>query len=100
LFAFVVIVALLKQMHHFIKSKFLNATRMTSDLLSKAIKQAALLPIEIQDELAEQLLRDIQSELRWQETLDLPQPKLDMLAEKALQASREGNTLKIGLDEL
>ncbi len=73
---------------------------MTSDLLSKAIKQAALLPLEIQDELAEQLLRDIESELRWQKTLDMPQPKLDVLAERALEASREGNTLNIGLDEL
>lgn len=37
-----------------------------TDLLSKAIKRIEVLPPELQDELAEQLLEDIESELKWQ----------------------------------
>ena len=69
-------------------------------LLSKAMKRLEALPQSLQDEIAEQLLQDITSELTWQKTLAMPQPKLEKLADKALRESREGKTKKIGFDEL
>ncbi len=71
-----------------------------TNLLSKAIKRIEVLPQELQDELAEQLLEDIESELKWQKTLVKSQSKLGRLAEKALQESTTGKTKKIGFDEL
>jgi hypothetical protein len=64
-------------------------------LLSKAIKRIEALPQEIQDEIAEQLLEDVENELQWQKALAKPQPKLDKLAEKALQESTAGKSKKI-----
>jgi hypothetical protein len=69
-------------------------------LLSKAIKRIEALPREIQDEIAEQLMEDIQSESAWQKTLAKPQTKLNKLGEKALRESRAGKTKKMGFDEL
>ncbi len=69
-------------------------------LLSKAIKRIQVLPQELQDELAEQLLEDLESELKWQKTLAKPQTKLDKLANQALRDSSEGKTKKMGFDEL
>jgi hypothetical protein len=69
-------------------------------LLSKAIKRIETLPQELQDEIAVQLLEDLESESKWQRTLAKPQNKLDQLAEKALQESAAGETKKIGFDEL
>ncbi len=69
-------------------------------LLSKAIKRIQVLPQELQDELAEQLLEDLESELKWQKTLAKPQTKLDKLANQALRDSAEGKTKKMGFDEL
>lgn len=69
-------------------------------LLSKAIKRIEALPQELQDEIAAELLEDIESELKWQKTLAKPQSKLGKLAEKALQESAVGKTKKIGFDEL
>ncbi len=69
-------------------------------LLSKAIERIEALPPELQDEIAAQLMADIESELKWQKTLAKPQSKLGRLAEKALQESAAGKTKKIGFDEL
>jgi len=54
----------------------------------------------IQDAIAEQLLSDFESEIAWEKTLSSPQPKLDVLAERALRESEEGKTKKMGFDEL
>jgi len=69
-------------------------------LLLKAMKRIEVLPQAIQDEIAEQLLEDIDSELKWQKTLAKPQTKLGKLAGKALQESTAGKTKKMGFDEL
>ena len=69
-------------------------------LLSKAMRRIEVLPQAIQDEIAEQLLEDIESELKWQRTLAKPQNKLGRLAEKAVQESTAGKTKKMGFDEL
>jgi hypothetical protein len=68
--------------------------------LTQALKEAEKLSPELQNEIAEQLLDDIQSELQWQKTLSQPQPALDMLAQKALDDSVNGKTHKAGFDEV
>jgi hypothetical protein len=66
-------------------------------LLTKAISQIEQLPSDLQDEIAEQLLQDMESEIAWQKTLSKPQSKLEILAERALRASEEGKTKKMDL---
>jgi hypothetical protein len=61
-------------------------------LLAKAIKRLEALPQEMQDEIAAQILEDIENELRWQKTLARSQAQLDKLAAKALQESIAGKT--------
>ncbi len=57
--------------------------------LKKAFAKAADLPKPVQEELAEQLLEDIQGELKWDKTLASPksQKLLRSLAEKAQKPS-------------
>ncbi len=69
-------------------------------LMTKAIEKIETLPEEIQDEIAGQLLEDIESEQGWQRDLAKPQPKLRQLAEKALRESEAGKTKKMGFDDL
>ncbi len=55
----------------------------------------------LQEELAKQLIEDIESELQWQETLSQPQSSiLEELAAKALDDSQQGKTRVMGFDEL
>ena len=70
-------------------------------LLAEAFRKAQDLPEHLQDELAEQLIEDVESELKWQQTLAEPQSsRLDELAVKALKAAADGKTRRIGFDEL
>lgn len=66
----------------------------------KVIQQASNLPIEIQDEIAEQWLEDIENELSWQKTLQQPQDKLLYLAREALREPVRGEVLAKGFDEI
>jgi DNA primase len=68
--------------------------------LDEVIQKASELPRHLQDEMAEQWLEDIENELKWQQTLEQPQEKLVKLAEKALQQSSRGETIKAGFDEI
>jgi hypothetical protein len=71
------------------------------NLLEKVIQQAANLPDEIQDEIAEQWLEDIENEINWQKTLQQPQERrLSELAQEALLQSARGETLAKGFDEI
>jgi hypothetical protein len=73
---------------------------MTS-LLLQAFEKAQSLPEYLQDEFATQFLEDIESELRWLQTLSQPQPsKLEQLATKALNNSTNGKTKILGFDQL
>lgn len=73
---------------------------MTS-LLLQAFEKAQSLPEYLQDELATQFLEDIESEMRWLQTLSQPQPsKLDQLATKALNNSLNKKTKILGFDQL
>ncbi len=72
-----------------------------TDLLLEAFKKAQNLPDRLQDELAQQLLEDIENELKWQQTLSQEQnSSLDNLARQALQDSDRGQTKVMGFDEL
>ena len=72
---------------------------MTS-LLLQAFEKAQSLPEYLQDEFATQFLEDIESEMRWLQTLSQPQPsKLDQLATKALNNSLNGKTKILGFDQ-
>lgn len=71
-----------------------------SALHEKAFEEAKRLPESLQDELAAELLVDLESDRRWQETLAELQPKLSALGQRALERSRAGKTKKMGFDEL
>lgn len=75
---------------------------MILQLLSSVVKKAQTLPEAIQDELAEQLLEDIENEIRWRETISSPQNSLILveLAQKAINESKNRETQLICFDEL
>jgi CHASE3 domain sensor protein len=71
-------------------------------LLQKALLEIKKLPDHLQDELAQQLLADIESELAWQKTLaseDIPLGNLLDLARAALLEEQEGHTENKGFGE-
>ncbi len=72
---------------------------MTS-LLKKAFDKASKLPASTQDELALELLNDLESELKWKTAFDTSQDKLERLAEEALKELKSGKARKMGFDEL
>ncbi|WAS05322.1 hypothetical protein LQF76_00060 [Gloeomargaritales cyanobacterium VI4D9] len=74
---------------------------MTS-LLQKAFTEIQKLPDSLQDELAQQLLKDVESELKWQESLsdeDIELGNLITMAQEALMEEREGRTEDKGFGE-
>ncbi|MGL4498414.1 MAG: hypothetical protein ACRC78_01805 [Planktothrix sp.] len=72
-----------------------------TNLLTEAFKKSQSLPDYLQDELAAQLIEDIENELQWQQQLSQPQNYLlDKLALQALNESRQGKTQVMGFDEL
>lgn len=71
-----------------------------SSRFEKVIQQASTLPLEIQDEIAEQWLEDVENEMGWQKTLQQPQERLSELAREALRQSAQGKTLAQGFDEI
>ena len=73
---------------------------MTS-LLTEAFDRAKNLPDHLQDEIAEQLIEDIEEEMKWQQELSHPQSSLlDDLAAIALNESQQDKTKVMGFDEL
>lgn len=73
-----------------------------TNLLAQAFQEAQKLPSELQDEIAKQLLADIQNELKWQETLTDSEINIDVLetmAKLALQEDEEGKTKEKGFGE-
>ncbi|NEV62762.1 hypothetical protein [Thiorhodococcus minor] len=68
--------------------------------LEQVIQRASALPSEIQDEMADQWLRDIENELGWQTALRQSQDKLSELAREALRQSAQGQTVPKGFDEI
>ena len=73
-----------------------------NQLLQKAFSEAQKLSEELQDELAQQLLADIENELKWQETLADPDTNFDIIrqmAQEALQEDQEGKTEEKGFGD-
>ncbi|QDZ40587.1 hypothetical protein FRE64_11855 [Euhalothece natronophila Z-M001] len=72
-----------------------------TNLLIEAFNKAQNLPEHLQNELAQKMIEDIESELKWQKILSQPQSSsLDELARQALNDSWEGKTNEMGFDEL
>lgn len=69
-------------------------------LLSQAFNKAAELPETIQEQIAQQLLEDIEAELKWDQTFAKTQDQLAKLADKALQEIKAKRVEKMGFDEL
>ena len=70
-------------------------------LLTEAFRKAQDLPDYLQNELAEQLIEDVENEIKWQQPLSQTQCiKMDELAAKALSDSVNGRTREVGFDEL
>lgn len=66
-----------------------------TELLEQAFKKAQKLSSHLQDELAQQLLEDIENELKWQESLsdsDVNLDAIEEMAQMALVEDREGKT--------
>jgi DNA phosphorothioation-dependent restriction protein DptG len=64
-------------------------------LLEKAFQEVQKLSDNLQNEIAQQLLIDIENELKWQETLADPDINLDVIskmAQAALIEDQEGKT--------
>lgn len=71
-----------------------------TELLAKAFEEASKLPDEAQNQLAAQLLRDLEAEARWDRTLASSPEALEKLAAEALEEFRAGRTEEMGFDEL
>jgi 2,4-dienoyl-CoA reductase-like NADH-dependent reductase (Old Yellow Enzyme family) len=83
------------QTHKIPARKSIPESPMTASLL-KAFDQASHLPKAAQEQLAAQLLDDIKGELKWDQTLADSQPLLEKMARKALDAHRNGKTIRKG----
>ncbi|MGK7881084.1 MAG: hypothetical protein AB4060_13420 [Crocosphaera sp.] len=73
-----------------------------TQLLQKAFSEAQKLSEYLQDEIGKQLLADIESELKWQETLANPDTNFDIIrkmAQEALNQDQEGKTEEKGFSD-
>ncbi len=69
-------------------------------LLSQAFDKAAKLPEAMQEQIALQLLEDLDAEFKWDQTFADTQDQLAKLADKALRDIKAGKVKKMGFDEL
>ena len=64
-------------------------------LLAQAFEKASALSEDLQDQLAQELLEELEGEARWDQTLQ-SQEKLGRLSEKAAEEYRAGRTREMG----
>jgi len=69
-------------------------------LLKKAFDKATKLPIALQDQIAQELINEIEWEMKWDDTLENSGDLLEHLAKKALEEFECGKTQEKGIDEL
>jgi len=69
-------------------------------MLEMAFAKAAAMPADLQEQLAEQLLEDIEAEMKWDKTLRKSQKLLERMARDAKDARKQGKTHRKGFDEL
>lgn len=58
-------------------------------LLEQVLQKAQKLPVELQNKIAQQILQDIENEIRWQKTLSDSDANIDVLEQMAQSALRE-----------
>ena len=68
--------------------------------LERAFAKSSNLPKAAQNQLAKQMIDDIEAELKWDQTLANSQELLEKMARNARQARRAGNVICKGFDEL
>jgi hypothetical protein len=68
-------------------------------LLEQAFAQAAKLPPQEQDAIADWLLKELESENRWDQSFAESQDALSKLASEALAERRQGETKELDLDQ-
>ena len=81
---------------------FYSLKKTMTKLLQKAFQEAQQLSEDLQDEIAQQLLADIENEIKWQKTLANSDINLDILqkmAQSALIEDQEGKTEEKGFGE-
>ncbi len=61
-----------------------------TDLLTKAFKKASQLPAEQQDQLARELIAELEGDQLWEASFARSQDQLEQLARKALQEHEAG----------
>ena len=72
-----------------------------TDLLKRVLEVAGtVLPDREQNELAQSILEDIQSELAWDDSLQSTYAQLRMLADAALADHNKGQTKQLDTGEL
>lgn len=71
-----------------------------TQLFEKAIAEAAKLPDAEQDRIAQWLLSEIESDLRWNDAFSTSAGELSVLASQALQEHRNGKTRRLDPDKL
>ena len=72
---------------------------MTS-MLKEAFEKASQLPAELQDQIARDLLEEIEWEIKWDKTFADSEDLLEKLANKAITDFKDGKTQQKGFDEL
>lgn len=68
--------------------------------LEQAFEEAASLPAEEQDKVAEWILAELRSERRWSKAFAASQDALAQLADEALEDHRAGRTRKLDPESL
>ena len=71
-----------------------------TQLLSSAFEKASKLPRDLQDQLAQEMIEEMEGEAQWNSTLADSQGMLEKLAERAEAEYRAGKTKEMGFDEL
>lgn len=71
-----------------------------ADLLKKAFDEARRLPSDEQEFLGRWLLEELATEHRWSEVFARSQPKLEQLADEALEEHRGGRTRPLDPDRI
>ncbi len=69
-------------------------------LLQEVFQKISILPDDIQDMFANQLLQEMEWEKQWDSTLENSQSVLDKLTLKAMREYKAGKTTEKGFDEL
>ncbi len=69
-------------------------------LLQQAFDRASSLPGDLQDQLAREVIAEIESEMQWDSAFEHSQTQLHKLGKKALDKLKAGRGKDTGFDEL